>query len=70
VPILWAGKHLEEKEELSLRRVASLCRRCGDEETAASLERFLPENDHKWTPDQLEMGAHCGPWMDAEVNAD
>jgi hypothetical protein len=34
------------------------------------LERFLPENDHRWTPNELESGAHLGPWMlvDAEVS--
>jgi hypothetical protein len=67
MPVFWAGKPLDDEEELALRRVASLCQRCGDVETAANLERFLPENDHKWTPDQLEFGAHHGPWCDVDA---
>ena len=29
-----------------------------------SLERYLPESADDWTPDQLEGGAHIGPWCD------
>jgi hypothetical protein len=72
MPILWAGKRLAENEELRLRRVVALLRRIEDNgctvqerESAAAdrlnLERFLPENEHKWTPDELEFGAHHGP---------
>ena len=32
-------------------------------DVAETFERFLPENDHRWTPDELEVGAHAGPWM-------
>lgn len=61
--VFWAGKRLEAEDELQLRRLIALLRRTGDPETAESLERFLPENDHRWTPNELEMGAHLGPWM-------
>jgi len=71
VPVFWAGKRLHVDEELKLRRVVALLRRIenngrGDEERRAAaedrlnLERFLPENEHKWTPDELEFGAHHG----------
>ena len=61
--VFWAGRPLDNNEELELRRLIALVRRTGDPETAESLERFLPENDHRWTPNELEMGAHVGPWM-------
>ena len=61
--VLWAGKRLSADEELRTRRLAALLRRAGDTAAAETLERFLPENDHRWTPDQLELGAHAGPWM-------
>jgi hypothetical protein len=69
--VLWAGKRLDDDEELRLRRVVALLRRIEDNgrpaherEGAAAdrlnLERFLPEYEHRWTPDQLEFGAHHG----------
>jgi hypothetical protein len=61
--IFWAGKRLDADEELKLRRMVAVLRRVEDEETAQNLERFLPENDHRWTPNELETGAHLGPWM-------
>lgn len=59
---LWAGKHLTDDEELRTRRVAAMLRRVGDDDVAVTFERFLPEHDHRWTPDELEQGAHVGPW--------
>ena len=61
--MLWAGKKLSADEELQTRRLVALLDRVGDTEVAETLERFLPENDHRWTPDQLEVGAQAGPWM-------
>jgi hypothetical protein len=61
--VLWAGKPLGDNEEFRLRRVISLLRRMKDDETAENLERFLPENDDRWTPNELETGSHVGPWM-------
>jgi hypothetical protein len=70
---LWAGKQLDPAEEAWLRnRVASLRRaeeaRADGWETARgerlSLERYLPERVDAWTPDQLEAGAHVGPWCE------
>jgi hypothetical protein len=61
--MLWAGKRLTDGEELALRRLVGTLRRTGEDELAASFERFLPENDHLWTPDELELGAHVGPWV-------
>ena len=60
--MLWAGKKLSADEELRTRRLVALLRRIGDDEVAETFERFLPENDHRWTPDQLEVGAQAGPW--------
>jgi hypothetical protein len=40
-----------------------MLRRTGKAELADSYERFLPENDARWTPDELETGAHIGPWL-------
>jgi hypothetical protein len=69
--IVWAGKHLSDDEELRTRRLVAFLRRAGDEETADTFERFLPEHDHRWTPDELELGAHVGPWMElGEVEVD
>jgi hypothetical protein len=62
--MLWAGKHLTEDEELRTRRLVAMLRRIGDDETADTFERFLPEHDDGWTPDELEQGAHVGPWME------
>jgi len=70
---LWPGKRLELAEEAWLRnRVASLQRAEdaradgweGSRKERLSLERYLPEHDASWTPDQLEGGAHIGPWSD------
>jgi HEPN domain-containing protein len=60
--MLWAGKKLSADEELRTRRLVALLRRIGDDKVAETFERFLPENDHRWTPDQLEVGAQAGPW--------
>jgi hypothetical protein len=60
--MLWAGKRLSSEEELRTRRLVALLRRVGDDEVAETFERFLPENDHRWTPDELEIGAQAGPW--------
>ena len=60
--MLWAGKKLSPEEELRTRRLVALLRRVGDDAAAETFERFLPENDHRWTPDQLEVGAQAGPW--------
>jgi hypothetical protein len=75
MPIYWAGKSLTSEEELSLRRTVALLRRL--EEAGATdgendavhddrrhLELFLPENIHKWSPDELELAAHQGPWFE------
>jgi hypothetical protein len=70
--ILWAGKRLTDEEELSTRRLVSLLHRVGDDDSAVVFERFLPEHDERWTPDELEMGAHVGPWAQfdgAEIEA-
>jgi len=66
--LLWAGKQLTADEKRRTRRVAAKLRRCGDTDAAAALERFLPEHASAWTPDELEAGAHQGPWLrlDAE----
>jgi hypothetical protein len=61
--MLWAGKRLSDEEELRTRRLVAKLRRNGKDELADSYERFLPEHDERWTPDELELGAHVGPWM-------
>ena len=61
--MLWAGKKLSADEELRTRRLVALLRRIGDDKVAETFERFLPENDHRWTPDELEVGAQAGPWV-------
>ena len=65
--MLWAGKRLSEEEAAATRRAIALQRRLGDEETALHLARFLPESEHLWTPDELELGAHAGPWIGVEA---
>jgi hypothetical protein len=67
--VFWAGKNLSAEEERSLRDLVALLRRTGTREMAENFERFLPENADRWTPDELEMGAHVGPWLafDARV---
>jgi hypothetical protein len=61
--MLWAGKKLSADEELRTRRLVALLRRIGDDEVAETSERFLPENDHRWMPDELEVGTQAGPWV-------
>ena len=61
--ILWAGKQLSDEEELRARRLVAMLRRTGNDELADNFERFLPENAARWTPDELELGTHVGPWM-------
>jgi hypothetical protein len=79
--MFWAGKALDPDEELQLRRVVALLRRIEEggqseperaeaRDDRVNFERFLPENLHRWTPDELEFGAHCGPGLhidDVEV---
>jgi hypothetical protein len=71
--MLWPGKRLDLAEETWLRnRISSLQRaedaRAQGWESARkerlSLERYIPEHDGDWTADQLEGGAHIGPWCD------
>jgi hypothetical protein len=74
MPVLWAGKHLDPEEDVSLRRVIALLRRIEEKirpdesdevrRDRQQLELFLPENAQKWSPDELEFGAHYGPWFD------
>jgi hypothetical protein len=61
--MLWAGKRLSDEEELRTRRLVAKLRRNDKNELADSYERFLPEHDDRWTPDELELGAHVGPWL-------
>lgn len=61
--MLWAGKRLSDQEELRTRRLVAKLRRNDKGELADSYERFLPEHDDRWTPDELELGAHVGPWL-------
>ena len=61
--ILWAGTELSGKQEAALRRVVHALRRTGSPSDAECLERFLPENMHKWTPDELEAVAQVGSWI-------
>ena len=65
--VLWAGKHLTDEEELRTRRLVALLERTGDDDGAAALSRFLPERAGEWTPDQLELGAHAGPWLSVDA---
>jgi hypothetical protein len=67
--VLWAGKHLTDEEELQTRRMVALLRRAGDDEGAEALAAFLPEALGEWTPDQLEAGAHNGPWLSFAARA-
>jgi hypothetical protein len=61
--MLWAGKRLSDEEELRTRRLVAKLRRNGKDDLADAYERFLPEHDERWTPDELELGAHVGPWL-------
>ena len=70
--VLWAGKHLSDEEEASTRALVERLRRAGAHEAADGFARFLPERSTEWSPDELELGAHAGPWlrMEAEPRAD
>lgn len=61
--VLWAGKALTGDEEERARRMVALLQRTGEADAAADLARFLPGSGHAWTPDELELGAHAGPWL-------
>ena len=61
--VLWAGKALSGEEEERTRRMVALLERNGEHDAAAGLARFLPGSGHAWTPDELELGAHAGPWL-------
>ena len=61
--VLWAGKGLSGEEAERARRMVGLLTRTGEHEAAADLARFLPESGHGWTPDELGLGAHAGPWL-------
>ena len=61
--VLWAGKHLSDEEQDAMRRVVELLERAGDAQGAEAFARFLPGSEHAWTPDELELGAHAGPWL-------
>ena len=68
--VLWAGKRLTAEEEAGTRRLVALLERTGARDTAARFERFLPEHAARWTPDELELGAHAGPWLSFGARAD
>ena len=61
--VLWAGKALTGEEAERAARAVALLERAGEHEAAADLARFLPGSGHGWTPDELELGAHAGPWL-------
>ena len=61
--VLWAGKALTGAEQERVRRMVGVLTRAGEDEAAAGLARFLPASGHEWTPDELELGAHAGPWL-------
>ena len=61
--VLWAGRPMSGDEEERTRRMVALLERTGEREAAADLARFLPGSGHAWTPDELEHGAHAGPWL-------
>lgn len=65
--VLWAGKRLSRDEDAALRRVVSMLGRTGRAEQADYFRRFLPEYVDDWSPDDLEAGAHLGPWMSFEA---
>jgi hypothetical protein len=67
--MLWAGKRLTPEEEEATRWMIGFMHRTGDTAGAEQFERFLPENEDAWTPDQLEAGAHVGPWSDFAAKA-
>jgi len=61
--VLWAGRPMSGDEEERTRRMVALLEHAGEREAAADLARFLPGSGHAWTPDELELGAHAGPWL-------
>lgn len=67
--VIWAGKRLSVEEEARVRDTVAMFERlaaAGDPEgswQAESWRRFLPEEAHRWTPEELEFGAHVGPWI-------
>lgn len=61
--VLWAGKALAPEEEEATRRLVHMLARGGHADAAERFERFLPEHADRWTPDELELGAHAGPWL-------
>jgi len=65
--VLWAGKRLSEEEEASTRALVDRLRRAGAHQAADGFARFLPERAGEWTPDELELGAHTGPWLKLEA---
>jgi hypothetical protein len=68
--VLWAGKRLTSDEEEATRRLVAMLQRNGRYDTAARFERFLPEHEGSWTPDELELGAHAGPWLSVGARAE
>lgn len=66
----WAGKHLTQAEEDRLRAFVRLYEEAGCSDDAAWLRRFLPENVAGWTPDELESGAHLGPWLSVDARVE
>lgn len=66
--VLWAGKRLSDEELAAAERVVALLARAGDEAGAAAFARFLPGSEHSWTPDELELGAHAGPWLQLDAD--
>ena len=64
--VLWAGKRLSDEEAAAARRAVDLLRRAGDDAAAEAFARFLPGAGHPWTPDELELGAHAGPWLELD----
>ena len=61
--VLWAGRPMSGDEEERTRRMVALLEHAGEREAAADLARFPPGSGHAWTPDELELGAHAGPWL-------
>lgn len=68
--VLWAGRPLDAADEAATRALVDRLRRSGDEEGAESFARFLPEHADQWTPDELELGAHAGPWLAMRAESD
>jgi hypothetical protein len=78
MPVIWAGKTLSTDEELRVRDIVAMFARmvaAGNSEAAWQAEswrRFLPEERHRWTANELEFGANIGPWVffGAQVGGD